>query len=320
MATDERENYGLERQRKRPAQFHRGDIVAVTDAVAKAVAPMFRGRIVDRFTIVQIVTRGAAATLRGPYGVEIHVPLSQLTLLERPSDGAKVATPLLTIPEVQRALTASDPKEKPERNWVKADPNQTISSGDQEYMASLLAAIAAYQERGGIGDWLPWVMDRTIGSEKKFYAMIRKYLPRILDALGEREGSYQTAEYRPSGGGAFGREYSGVRSKYVKPKIMFRRNFKEAGEPDEAEDLFGKEASREPRKKDLHAQLAALVPNEDYLLAGEQFWCVVYTPPKPFSGDPPYLAAWLDENGDLRTATRKTEAAAIKLAQSSWGA
>ena len=90
-ASDERESYGLgiERRKRASARFHRGDVVAVTPAVARAVAPLYRDRIVDRFTIVQIVTRGAAATLRGPWGAEIHVPLSQLTLLERPATTAR---------------------------------------------------------------------------------------------------------------------------------------------------------------------------------------------------------------------------------------
>jgi len=61
------------------------------------------------------------------------------------------------------------------------------------------------------------------------------------------------------------------------------------------------------------AALAALVTNPDRFVAGEQFWVVLS------DGHGAFQAAWIDEDGELKTAVRKYRKAAITLASESWG-
>jgi hypothetical protein len=60
--------------------------------------------------------------------------------------------------------------------------------------------------------------------------------------------------------------------------------------------------------------IAALVTDEEFVEGGAEFWVVLD------ARDGTYLAAWVDEDGALKTATRKTASSALKLASSKWGA
>lgn len=61
------------------------------------------------------------------------------------------------------------------------------------------------------------------------------------------------------------------------------------------------------------AKIQALVKDEGLVLEGGEHWVALMV------GDGTYLAVWMDENGDLQTASRKTQQGAIKLASGSWG-
>lgn len=60
-------------------------------------------------------------------------------------------------------------------------------------------------------------------------------------------------------------------------------------------------------------KIAALVTDEELVLDGDNFWVVIVV------GDGTFLAAWVDKDGALHTASRKSAAGAIKLASGSWG-
>ena len=61
------------------------------------------------------------------------------------------------------------------------------------------------------------------------------------------------------------------------------------------------------------AQISALVTDDERVLDGDRFWVALVV------GDGTYLAAWVDEDGVLKTASHKSPSGAIKLASSSWG-
>lgn len=64
----------------------------------------------------------------------------------------------------------------------------------------------------------------------------------------------------------------------------------------------------------INRKLHHFTVDEDLVLDCGEHWIVVFT------GVPgAYLAAWVDEDGEVRTASRKSLAAAVKLASSSWG-
>jgi hypothetical protein len=67
-----------------------------------------------------------------------------------------------------------------------------------------------------------------------------------------------------------------------------------------------------PNGEDLEERLAALVGDEELLQDGERSWAVWV-----LAGG--YGAAWIDENGMLISAKRKTLFSATHLAQSKWG-
>ncbi len=60
-------------------------------------------------------------------------------------------------------------------------------------------------------------------------------------------------------------------------------------------------------------QIASVVTDAEMVLDGEERWVALVV------GDGTYLAAWVDEDGVLHTAFRKSASGAIKLASSSWG-
>lgn len=62
----------------------------------------------------------------------------------------------------------------------------------------------------------------------------------------------------------------------------------------------------------VEPQIARLVTDEESVIDGEEHWVVLVV-------DNGYLAAWIDENGTLRTARRKSSSGAIRLANESWG-
>jgi len=70
---------------------------------------------------------------------------------------------------------------------------------------------------------------------------------------------------------------------------------------------------RNPTPPYRSAEIARLVTDEERVLEGEAHWVALIV------GDGTYLAAWVDEDGVLRTAIRKTASGAIKLASNSWG-
>ena len=63
----------------------------------------------------------------------------------------------------------------------------------------------------------------------------------------------------------------------------------------------------------IDPQISLLVTDEETILDGEEHWVVLVV------GDGTYLAVWIDENGTLHTAQRKTVSGAIRLASESWG-
>ncbi len=65
--------------------------------------------------------------------------------------------------------------------------------------------------------------------------------------------------------------------------------------------------------KNLSDRLRYLVKDEDQVYGSDEFWVVIYM------GDDIYLAAWVDENGEVKTAEYKTANGAIKRADRSWG-
>lgn len=69
----------------------------------------------------------------------------------------------------------------------------------------------------------------------------------------------------------------------------------------------------EVKLPDFCDALAALVTNPDLFIAGDHFWVVLS------DGHGEYQAAWIDENGYTKTATRRYRKAALTLASESWG-
>jgi len=65
-------------------------------------------------------------------------------------------------------------------------------------------------------------------------------------------------------------------------------------------------------KKDRDPKIAALIKDEEMVVDSGNFWVVLIA----VGG---FLAAWIDENGKLCTAERKSQNGAIKLASGSWG-
>lgn len=59
--------------------------------------------------------------------------------------------------------------------------------------------------------------------------------------------------------------------------------------------------------------LRPLIIDDESVIVGEEFWIVIFDPARG------YLAAWVDENGDVHTAIRKTVKGAANLADRSWG-
>lgn len=61
------------------------------------------------------------------------------------------------------------------------------------------------------------------------------------------------------------------------------------------------------------AQIAALDIDPQMILDDGEFWAAVIV------GDGTYMAIWIDEDGLMHKAVRKSGSGAIKLARDSWG-
>lgn len=64
----------------------------------------------------------------------------------------------------------------------------------------------------------------------------------------------------------------------------------------------------------INRKLHHFTVDEDLVLDCGEHWIVVFA-----GGPDTYLAAWVDEDGEVRTALRKSLRAAVKLAERSWG-
>lgn len=76
---------------------------------------------------------------------------------------------------------------------------------------------------------------------------------------------------------------------------------------DSLEDVPGHAAPKE-----RHHQIASLVRDEEFVVDGDKFWVVVSEP------DGAFTAGWIDGEGRFHRASRKSRAAALKLASTSW--
>lgn len=65
--------------------------------------------------------------------------------------------------------------------------------------------------------------------------------------------------------------------------------------------------------EDFEVQLGKTIPHVETIIDGERFWVAFVNE----AGT--YTAAWINEDGELRTATRKSAAGAVRLAMKSWG-
>ncbi len=109
--------------------------------------------------------------------------------------------------------------DSPSKNiMASADKTFPIAKKDAEEMADILALIGRYEAEGR-GGWQKWVMDRSPVTSARFYALMRKYLPRVAAAYGATHAVYMPSEYFASGNAAFGRG-SAKRGKHNKPTVL----------------------------------------------------------------------------------------------------